>query len=100
MSEKDVSHVATLAKLELTPEEIKKFQKQLSKVVDYIDELQEIDTQEVEPTSQTTGLSGVYRIDEINPQYSLSQDEALSEKDNTVNGLFQVEAILKERQAK
>lgn len=100
LSENDVIHVATLAKLELTPEEIKKFQKQLSKVVDYIAELQEVDIEKVEPTSQTTGLSGVYRTDEINPQYLLSQEDAISGKDDTVNGLFKVEAILKERKSK
>lgn len=100
MSEKDVINVASLAKLELTSEEIKKFQKQLSKVVDYIAELHEVDTKSVEPTSQTTGLNNVFRVDEINTQHQLSQDEALSGKNNTVNGLFQVEAILKERQAK
>jgi len=57
----DVKHVAKLANLPLTDEEIKKFQEQLSSVVSYIDELQEVDTKDVEPTSQTTGLENVFR---------------------------------------
>lgn len=100
MSENDVKHVATLAKLELTPAKIKKFQSQLSKVVDYIDELQEVDTEGVVPTSQTTGLQGVYRKDEIIPGNQLRQEEALSGKDDTANGLFKVKAILENRKNK
>ncbi|MBI1864018.1 Asp-tRNA(Asn)/Glu-tRNA(Gln) amidotransferase subunit GatC [Candidatus Woesebacteria bacterium] len=61
----EVDHVAKLAKLTLTPEETKKFQKQLSAVVDYFNELQKVDTTGVEPTSQTTGLLNITRNDEI-----------------------------------
>ncbi len=100
MSEKDVEHVAKLAKLDLTPIETKKFQKQLSEVINYIRQLQEVDTKDVEPTSQTTGLRDVYRTDEIDTLQMFSQEEALSGKDNTINGIFQVEAILKERKNK
>lgn len=97
MSEKDVEQVAKLAKIFLTPQELKKYQKQLSGIVENISALQEIDTAKVEPTSQTTGLTDVFRLDEIKPEAVVSKDEALSGTDKTVNGYFSVEATLKER---
>lgn len=93
-------HVAKLAKLELTEKEIEKFQEQLSKVVDQISELSEVDTSNVEPTSQTTGLENVERVDEADSTKCLSQDQAISGTDNTYNGYFKVGAILTERSDK
>ena len=85
LTKKDVLHVANLAKLTLTPKEITKFQEQLSKIVDYISQLSEVDTLNLESTSQTTGLENVFRSDEVKPE-SFSQDEALAGTDKTHNG--------------
>lgn len=87
----DVSHVAKLAELELKPEEIKKFETQLSKVLDYVDQLKKVDTDKVEPTSQVTGLENVTREDEPSP--SLSQEEVLKNAKSKHNGMFKVKAI-------
>lgn len=97
LSKKDVLHVVKLAKLDISPEEEKKFQKQLSEVVDYVGELDEINTEGVEPTSQTTGLGDVTANDEINPQQAITKEEALSGTDNSHNGYFVVDALLSER---
>ncbi len=97
LSLSDVKHVADLAKLDLTEAELKKFLRQLSSIVDYISELSEVDTKNVEPTSQTTGLEDVYREDVINPATTLSQDEALGGTDSYHNGYFKVKAILSGR---
>lgn len=88
----DVSHIAKLANLPLTEEEKKKFEKQLAEVVEYIKKLQEVDTKNVEPTGQITGLKNVQRTDIAAP--SLSQNEALSNASVTYNGFFQVKGIL------
>jgi len=88
----DVSHVAKLANLPLSDEEKKKFEKQLSETLDYVAQLEEIDTKGVEPTSQVTGLENVTREDEVTP--SLSQKEALKNAKSTHNGFFKVKAIL------
>ncbi|HWA51901.1 MAG TPA: Asp-tRNA(Asn)/Glu-tRNA(Gln) amidotransferase subunit GatC [Patescibacteria group bacterium] len=90
----DTKKVASLARLQLTDKEIEKFTKQLSKVLDHIDELNQIDTKNVEPTSQTTGLVNVLRNDEIDETKVLTQDEALSGTENTINGFFVVPQIL------
>lgn len=89
----DVLHVAKLAKLDLTSEEVAKFQGQLSKIVDYISQLSEVDTSNYEPTSQTTGLENVFRVDEVKST-SFSQEEALAGSDKTRNGYFEVDAVL------
>lgn len=90
----DTKHVAKLAKLDLTPTEIKKFTGQLSKVIDLINELNEVDTDNIEPTSQTTGLTNITREDEIDETNVLTQEDALSGKDDTKNGFFVVPQLI------
>lgn len=90
----DVSHVAKLANLPLTDGEKKKFSKQLEETLTYIENLNEIETKNVEPTSQVTGLENVLREDE--PSSSLSQEEVLKNAKSTHNRFFKVKAILDE----
>lgn len=90
----DVVHVAKLANLTLSKEEEKKFESQLSSVLDYVNKLNEIDTKDVEPASQVTGLENITREDETKP--SLTQEEALKNTESQHNGLFKVKAILEE----
>ena len=73
-------HVAKLAKLTLTPNEITKFQEQLSKIVDYISQLSEVDTSNLEPTSQTTGLENVFRTDQVKSNSFLPGKHACRQK--------------------
>lgn len=94
LTKKDVEHVAKLAKLSLTSPEIDKFQKQLSKVIEYISELNEVETSNVLPTSQTTGLENVYRTDEIKSVEILTPEQALSGTEKTHNRYFVVDAVV------
>jgi len=87
LSVKDVEHVARLAKLTLIPAEVRKFQKQLVKVLDYIGQLDKVNTANIKPTSQTTGLENVFREDRINPQEML-----------TFNDYFTVKQIIKKNE--
>lgn len=96
LTKKDVQHVADLANLTLTEAEIEKFEEQLSNIVGYVSKLDEVDTTNLEPTSQTTGLKNVLRTDQIIPS-SLDRAGALSGSSDTHNGLFKVKAILTER---
>lgn len=97
LSKSQVLHVASLAKLSLTDAEIKKFQKQLSAVVSYFDELREVDTGNIEATSQTTGLTNVFREDEINTTQILPIADALSGAEEVFNNYFKVDLILKHK---
>lgn len=65
LNDDQVKHVAKLARIKLTDEEVKKFGKQLSSVLEYIDILAEVDTKDVVETSQVTGLTNVMDKDEV-----------------------------------
>jgi aspartyl-tRNA(Asn)/glutamyl-tRNA(Gln) amidotransferase subunit C len=63
----DIRHIAKLARLNLTDEEVAKLPEQLSSILNYVDMLQEVDTTGVEPAAQATGLTTVVREDVIQP---------------------------------
>lgn len=67
LSREEVEHIATLARLRLSEEEIVKYQDQISGILDYVEKLGAVDTTSVEPTSQVTGLTNIARADEIEP---------------------------------
>lgn len=96
LTRQDVLHVATLSNLDLTEKEVDKFLPQLSNIINYISELSEVDTKNIEPTTQVTGLSNIYRESDTANEESLSQEEALSNTDG-YNGFFKVSAILEGR---
>ena len=65
ISKQEVEHIAKLARLGLTEKEIEKFQRELSKILDYIEKLKEVDVSEVEPTSHSILVENIMRIDEL-----------------------------------
>ena len=65
LSQSEVEHIATLARLRLTEEEKEKYSGQLSAILDYMEKLQSVDTANVEPTTQVTGLTNIMRPDVI-----------------------------------
>lgn len=97
LSKSDIEHVAKLAKLSLTSGQVEKFKSQLSEVVNYVSQLNEVDTSDTQATSQTTGLENVKRDDEIKTGNCLSQEQALSGTGKNHNGYFVVPGILEER---
>jgi len=82
----EISHIAKLAKLNLSDEELKKFSGQLSETIDFVDKLNELNTSGGLPTSQTTGLKNVFREDKI--KASFSQKDALANAKRTYKGFF------------
>lgn len=90
----DVKHTAKLANFSLTAEELARFQKQLGDTLSYIQKLQEVDTQNIEPTAQVTGLVNVTREDEV--KQGLTQEEALANAPDSHNGFFKVKAVFGE----
>ncbi len=63
LSQEQIKHIAKLARLDLSEEELKIYGEQLSGVLGYIEQLQEVDTSSTEPTAQVTGLVNVLRED-------------------------------------
>lgn len=92
LSEKDVEYVAKLARLELTEEEKEKYTIQLAKILEYVSKLNQLDTENIEPTSHVLPLQNVFREDEIKP--SLSQEEILTNAPEKEDGYFKVKKVL------
>ncbi len=94
LTREEILHLAKLSNLKLTDEEIEKYRKQLEETVEFINNLNELDTNEVLPTSQTTNTMDVsYNDGDPNPR-GLTQEEATSNAKNKKNGYFIVKRIL------
>lgn len=95
LSRKEVEHIANLANINLTSDEIELFQDQLSSVIEYnMNLLSEVDITDVDPTAQTTGLQNVWREDNVKP--SLDSAMSLSQSPDQKDGQFRVKRILGE----
>ncbi len=92
----DVSHIAKLANLPLSSTEKIKFEKQLGETLEHVENLNEVEVRNIEPTSQVTGLENVTREDVAKP--SLTQNDALANSKSNHNGLFKVNAIFQENE--
>lgn len=89
-----VRHVAKLARLELSEQEETQLTDQLGAILDYVEQLREVDTTGVEPTAHALPLTNVLRPDE--PHASLSQAEVLQNAPASEQGMFRVPRILSE----
>ena len=89
---KDVQHVAKLARLQLSPEEEATFTEQMNAILQYADKLNELDTENVQPTTHVLQVSNVMRDDVV--KASLSQEEALLNAAENEDGHFKVPAVL------
>ena len=88
----EVRHVARLARLQLSDEELDRFAAQLGDVLDHASEIDSLDTDDVEPTSHPYPLVNVLRRDE--PAPTLSPEEALSQAPVSEDGQFRVPQVL------
>jgi aspartyl-tRNA(Asn)/glutamyl-tRNA(Gln) amidotransferase subunit C len=88
LSRDQVLYVARLARLELSEEEVERFEGELSKVLDYIGTISELDLDEVPPTSHVVAVENVLREDV--PRPSLPREKALESAPDVANGGFRV----------
>ncbi len=86
-----VKKVAKLANLPLSEEEEKKYSQQLSKILEYVDQLNKVDTTDTDATFNVTDNENVLRQDETIP--SLTQDEALLNAPQKNDGFFVTKGI-------
>ncbi|WP_416148772.1 Asp-tRNA(Asn)/Glu-tRNA(Gln) amidotransferase subunit GatC [Salipaludibacillus sp. HK11] len=87
-----VKHVANLARLDFTEKEIEQYAVQLDEIISFAEKLNEIDTENVEPTSHVLDVRNVLREDEVKP--SLSRDESLKNAPDQKDGQFKVPSVL------
>lgn len=88
----DVAHVARLARLNLTEEEITLFQAQLRRVLEYAEKLREPDTSQIETAAHAAPIFDVLRDDESRPWFTV--EEALRNAPREANDLFVVPKVV------
>src|SRR5215831_5184365 len=94
LTTEEVEHVARLARLRLSAEEIEKMRAQLSNILEHIDMLKEVDVGDVPPTAQVTDLLNILRADEV--RTSLPREDVLANAPDQQDGMFRVRAIFEE----
>jgi aspartyl-tRNA(Asn)/glutamyl-tRNA(Gln) amidotransferase subunit C len=83
-----VLHVARLARLELSDDEVETMARELSGILEHVDKVAELDLDGVEPTSHVVRLENVLRPDEPDP--SLPREQALEQAPDPADGAFRV----------
>ncbi len=92
----DIRHVARLARLALTDEEIETFGPQLGSLMTHVDALAALDTENVPATAQVVPSRNVQRADAVRPEIMLSREAALRNAPQAQAGFFRVPRILAE----
>jgi aspartyl-tRNA(Asn)/glutamyl-tRNA(Gln) amidotransferase subunit C len=92
----DIRHVARLARLALTDDEIATFAPQLGSLMVHVDALAALDTEHVPATAQVVPSRNVQRPDALRPETMLSREEALANAPQAQGGFFRVPRILAE----
>jgi aspartyl-tRNA(Asn)/glutamyl-tRNA(Gln) amidotransferase subunit C len=92
----DIRHVARLARLALTNEEISTFGPQLGDLMAHVDDLAQLDTQDVAATAQVVPSRNVQRADAVRPETMLSHDAALQNAPQRQGPFFRVPRIIAE----
>ncbi len=88
----EIDHVALLARLELKDEEKKLFSKQVGSIIEYVDQLNELDIDDVEPTAHVLPIKNVFREDELRD--SLPREKALQNAPRESDGFYRVPKII------
>ena len=91
LSLNDVQHVARLARMRMSDEELEHMRVQLSAILDYVALLQKLDVDGVEPTAQITGQTTVTRADQV--EAALPREAALRNAPDQRDGMFRVRAV-------
>ncbi|HEY3722501.1 MAG TPA: Asp-tRNA(Asn)/Glu-tRNA(Gln) amidotransferase subunit GatC [Acidimicrobiia bacterium] len=94
LSSSDVEHVAQLARLALTADEVEQLTEQLTVILDHAQDVAALDLEGVPPTAHPLPLTNVLRPDDVRP--SLDRDEVLAQAPSTEDHRFRVPRILGE----
>ena len=90
----DVNYVANLARLNLTEEESSTFQRQIEDILGYINKLEELDIDDIEPTAHAAPVYDRVREDEV--KHSLERDAFLDIAPDTINDQLKVPKVIEE----
>ena len=94
ISKKEVEHIAKLARLGLTEKEIQKFQRELSKILDYMEKLKEVNVSKVKATSHSIKIENIMRSDDASSQPVERVNKLIEAAPEKKKGHIKVKAIL------
>ena len=94
VSREVVEHVATLARLELSAEEVDRLQHEMGRILEHADKLQEVETDDIQGTSHVIPMTNVYREDEAGQ--SLTPEEVVANSPDSAEEFFRVPRIVEE----
>ena len=94
LSQKEVQHIAGLARITLSDEEIKKFQQDLGKVFDYFEILKEVDAENVHPMTHSVLLMNIKREDKAKSKTNHDGQYLIDMAPAKKNGYLKVKSIL------
>lgn len=89
----DVLNIAKLARIELGESERQSMKTEVASILDFVDDLQKVDTSSFEPTSQVTGLKDVWREDKVVPS-KIAPEELLGQAPEVQDGYVKVKKVL------
>ena len=92
LTKEEVKKISELSRIELSEPEIEKFQKELSVVLEYVSELNQVDTEGVEDIAQVTGFENVFRTDE--PEISPYRDDIIANFPDKKDTFLKIKNIL------
>ncbi len=92
VTKKDVEYIAELARLKFKEEELESFTHQLNEILSYVDKLNELNTENVEPLSHPVENINVFRNDELKP--SITTEGALKNAPDKTDEFFRVPKVI------
>ena len=92
VSKEDVKHIASLARLEFSEEELEKYTKNMADIVDFANSLSALDVSNVQPTNHILDIKNVFRKDEVRPSYD--REEILKNAPTKAGGCVSVPKVI------
>ena len=92
LTSEEIRHLATLARIGMTEQEVERMRDEMSSILDHFDVLQDVDTEGVEPTGHSADLESVMREDEA--RESASREDALANAPHREDDFIRVRAVL------
>lgn len=93
VSLEEVKKLASLSKISLTDDELKKYADEIESILGFVEQLNSVDTEGVEETSQVTGLTNVTRKDQIH-EYGVTKEDLLKNAPDQEGGYIKVKRVL------
>lgn len=92
VTKKDVEYIANLARLKFSDEELENFTSELNEILNYIEKLNELNTENIEPLSHPIENINVFREDQLKP--SIDREEALKNAPSSTEEFFKVPKVI------